>query len=87
MGSSVKIAPIVQWDGQMIGDGRPGPVAKALLGLLEEDMHTADRLIAGALLATDLAGNVSHGGRSQQPDDQEHQHHNRGDHNGPEHLR
>ena len=29
----------------MIGDGRPGPVAKALLGLLEEDMHTSDRLI------------------------------------------
>ena len=31
LGSSVKVAPIVQWDGQAIGDGRPGPVAKALL--------------------------------------------------------
>jgi 4-amino-4-deoxychorismate lyase len=45
MGSSVKVAPIVQWDGQPIGDGRPGPVAKALLALLEQDMRTGDRLI------------------------------------------
>ena len=45
LGSSVKVAPIVQWDGQSIGDGRPGPVAKALLRLLEQDMRTGDRLI------------------------------------------
>ena len=45
LGSSVKVAPIVQWDGHMIGDGRPGPVAKALLRLLEEDMRKSDRLI------------------------------------------
>jgi len=45
LGSSVKVAPIVQWDGQVIGDGRPGPVARALLRLLEEDMHKSDRLI------------------------------------------
>ena len=45
MGSSVKVAPIVQWDGRSIGDGRPGPVAKALLALLEEDMRRSDRLI------------------------------------------
>src|SRR5688572_4890525 len=45
IGSSIKVAPIVQWDGQAIGDGRPGPVAKALLGLLEEDMRKSDRLI------------------------------------------
>ena len=30
---------------QPIGDGKPGPVAKALLDLLEEDMRTGDRLI------------------------------------------
>ena len=34
-----------QWDGQPIGDGRPGPVAKALLGVLDEDMRSGDRLI------------------------------------------
>jgi 4-amino-4-deoxychorismate lyase len=46
LGSSVKVAPIVAWDGKPIGDGKPGPVAKALLALVEEDMKTGDRLIA-----------------------------------------
>ena len=45
IGSSVRVAPIVQWDGQPIGDGRPGPIAKALLAVLDEDMRTGDRLI------------------------------------------
>jgi 4-amino-4-deoxychorismate lyase len=46
IGSSVKVASIVSWDDQQIGDGRPGPVAKALLTLLDEDMRaTSDRLI------------------------------------------
>jgi 4-amino-4-deoxychorismate lyase len=45
LGSSVKVAPIVSWDGVPIGDGRPGPIAKALLALLEEDMRSGDRLI------------------------------------------
>ena len=46
LGSSVKVAPIVQWDARVIGDGRPGPVASALLRLLEEDMRSGDRLIS-----------------------------------------
>jgi 4-amino-4-deoxychorismate lyase len=45
LGSSIKVAPIIQWDDQVIGDGKPGPVSKALLQLLEEDMRTSDRLI------------------------------------------
>jgi len=45
MGSSVKVASIVQWDEQMIGDGKPGPIAKALLQLLDDDMRSSDRLI------------------------------------------
>ncbi len=45
VGSSVKVAPIVQWDEQTIGDGKPGPVSKALLRLLDEDMRNSDRLI------------------------------------------
>jgi 4-amino-4-deoxychorismate lyase len=45
LGSSVKVAPIVQWDARPIGDGTPGPVARALLQLLEEDMRSGDRLI------------------------------------------
>lgn len=45
IGSSVKVAPIVQWDGAPIGTGKPGPVAQALLQLIGEDMRTGDRLI------------------------------------------
>ena len=46
IGSSIKVAPIVEWDGAPIGAGTPGPVAKALLALLEQDMTTnTDRLI------------------------------------------
>ena len=45
IGSSVKVAGIVQWDDQKIGDGKPGPISRALLQLLEEDMRSGDRLI------------------------------------------
>jgi 4-amino-4-deoxychorismate lyase len=46
IGSSVKVAPVTQWDGQPVGDGKPGPIAKALLELLEKDMREAsDQLI------------------------------------------
>ena len=45
IGSSVKVAGIVQWDNHTIGNGKPGPVAAALLELLEEDMRSGDRLI------------------------------------------
>jgi 4-amino-4-deoxychorismate lyase len=45
IGSSVKVAGIVQWDAHTIGDGKPGPISRALLQLLEEDMRTGDRLI------------------------------------------
>ena len=46
IGSSVKVAPIVEWDRTPIGDGKPGPIARALRELLEQDMRSArDRLI------------------------------------------
>ncbi len=45
IGSSVKVAGIVQWDNHTIGNGKPGPIATALLELLEEDMRSGDRLI------------------------------------------
>lgn len=44
-GSSIKVASVVQWDAQAIGDGKPGPIARALLELLEKDMRSGDRLI------------------------------------------
>jgi 4-amino-4-deoxychorismate lyase len=46
VGSSIKVAPVVQWDGQPIGDGKPGPVTQKLLQLWEEDSRSAaDQLI------------------------------------------
>jgi 4-amino-4-deoxychorismate lyase len=45
IGSSIKVAPVVQWDDQVIGDGKPGPISAALLQLLNEDMRSSDRLI------------------------------------------
>ncbi len=46
IGSSVHVAPITQWDGRLVGNGKPGPIAKALLELVERDMvEGKDRLI------------------------------------------
>lgn len=45
IGSSVRVTGIVQWDQHTIGDGKPGPLSRALLQLLEEDMRSGDRLI------------------------------------------
>ncbi len=46
IGSSIKVAPIVEWDRQPIHDGKPGPVTKALFALLEDDMRNGrERLI------------------------------------------
>ncbi|MEQ1758605.1 MAG: aminotransferase class IV [Vicinamibacterales bacterium] len=45
IGSSIKVAPVVEWDGRPIGDGTPGPASRALLALLEQDMREGDRLI------------------------------------------
>ena len=46
IGSSVKVAPIVEWDGKLIGDGKPGPISRALRDLLSEDMRSGrDRLL------------------------------------------
>jgi len=37
VGSSIKVAPVVQWDGKPIGDGKPGPIAKKLYDMWRED--------------------------------------------------
>ncbi len=50
IGSSIKVAPIVEWDRKPIGDGRPGPVAKALLELLEQDMTASERVVEPLIL-------------------------------------
>jgi 4-amino-4-deoxychorismate lyase len=46
LGSSIKVAPVVEWDGQPIGDGTPGPIARKLLDMWRQDTLTAaDQLI------------------------------------------
>ena len=47
IGSSIKVAPVVLWDGQPIGDGKPGPITKQLLEMWNEDTKSAaDQLVA-----------------------------------------
>jgi 4-amino-4-deoxychorismate lyase len=46
IGSSVKVAPVIEWDGRPIGDGKPGSITKKLLELWREDVRGAtDQLI------------------------------------------
>lgn len=40
IGSGILVRPVVQWDEQIIGDGKEGPVAKGLLNLVMEDMKS-----------------------------------------------
>jgi 4-amino-4-deoxychorismate lyase len=47
IGSAIKVAPVVEWDGRPIGDGTPGPIAKRLLELWHQDARSAsDQLVA-----------------------------------------
>jgi branched-subunit amino acid aminotransferase/4-amino-4-deoxychorismate lyase len=45
IGSSIKVAPVVQWDGQAIGDGKPGRLTMKLLQMWNEDLHAPDQLV------------------------------------------
>jgi 4-amino-4-deoxychorismate lyase len=46
IGSSIKVAPVVEWDGQKIGDGKPGPIARKLLEMWNKDATAAqDQLV------------------------------------------
>src|SRR5690242_14174441 len=46
IGSSIKIAPVVQWDGKNIGAGKPGPIAKKILAMWNQDTLASDQLVA-----------------------------------------
>jgi 4-amino-4-deoxychorismate lyase len=47
IGSSIKVAPVVEWDGQKIANGKPGSVTKKLLEMWNEDAASAtDQLVA-----------------------------------------
>lgn len=45
IGSSIAVAPIVEWDGRPIGDGKPGKVTAALRRLLEQDMRSGEGVL------------------------------------------
>ncbi len=47
IGSAIKVAPVVLWDNQPIGDGNPGPIAKKLLDLWYEDVRSAKDQLVG----------------------------------------
>ncbi|KAK4274292.1 hypothetical protein QN277_017538 [Acacia crassicarpa] len=40
LGSGVLVYPVLQWDDQVIGDGKEGPIVQALLNLVVEDMKS-----------------------------------------------
>lgn len=40
IGSGILVLPVLQWDEQIIGDGKEGLVAQALLNLIQEDMKS-----------------------------------------------
>ncbi|GJN06575.1 hypothetical protein PR202_ga24318 [Eleusine coracana subsp. coracana] len=45
VGSGLPVLPVVEWDGQPVGDGKVGPVMRALSDLLWEDMKSGpDRI-------------------------------------------
>ncbi|MFQ5851389.1 MAG: aminotransferase class IV [Candidatus Binatia bacterium] len=46
IGSSIRVAPVVRWDGQPVGDGKPGPIGRKLLDLWRQDVRAAsDQLV------------------------------------------
>ena len=46
LGSSLKVAPVVRWDDEPVGDGRPGPIARRLLAMWYADQReAADQLV------------------------------------------
>lgn len=40
IGSGILVKPVVQWDDQMIGSGKEGPIAQTLFNLILEDMRS-----------------------------------------------
>ncbi|PKA64736.1 Branched-chain-amino-acid aminotransferase-like protein 3, chloroplastic [Apostasia shenzhenica] len=40
IGSGIIVKPVLQWDEQLIGEGKEGPIAEALFNLILEDMRT-----------------------------------------------
>jgi 4-amino-4-deoxychorismate lyase len=46
IGSSIKVAPVIEWDGGVIGDGKPGAITRKLHAMWEADTRPgSDQLI------------------------------------------
>ncbi|KAI7988256.1 hypothetical protein LOK49_LG13G02403 [Camellia lanceoleosa] len=45
IGSGVLVRPVLQWDEQIIGDGKEGPVSLALLNLIVDDMKSGPHTV------------------------------------------
>lgn len=45
VGSGVLVLPVVQWDDQIIGDGKEGPVTQALRNLILNDMKSGPAIV------------------------------------------
>ena len=41
-GTAAEVVPVVSLDGRVIGDGKPGPITRRLLGLFHEFTRSAD---------------------------------------------
>ena len=52
IGSSIKVAPVVEWDGQKIGDGKPGTVTLKLLDMWNEDTRSGENQLVAVAYAT-----------------------------------
>lgn len=46
IGTTLDVLPVSEYEGQMIGEGRQGPIAKELLSLLKEDMKSGPKATA-----------------------------------------
>ncbi|KDP34203.1 hypothetical protein JCGZ_07774 [Jatropha curcas] len=45
IGSGILVRPVVQWDEQIIGDGKEGPITLSLLNLILEDMKSGSATV------------------------------------------
>jgi branched-chain amino acid aminotransferase len=45
LGTSIDVLPVTEFDGRPVADGRPGPVARALLDLVRQDVASGEILV------------------------------------------
>jgi branched-subunit amino acid aminotransferase/4-amino-4-deoxychorismate lyase len=48
-GTSFDVLPVVNYDGRIIGDGKPGPIFKKLLALIREDIRRSPEMLTAVM--------------------------------------